>query len=185
MKIRCEISGGLYNAVASMPHFPILLFVGSDKVVGDSLAPICGGLLKKMNPPCFIYGDLENPVNAKNLQSTVNFITRMHAGCKILVVDASVGCEADVGIVKFLRCGIKPGKAVGRNFDAVGDFAIAGIVAAKDNLAKTISPVRLFDVSVMAEEIAREIYLCARAHFAKFNQPTLPKADCGLGGIWR
>lgn len=164
MDIRCEISGGLYNAVGRLPFFPILLFVGSDKVTGDALAPICGEMLKKLNPPCFLYGDLENPVNAKNLKSTVEFIKRVHRERKILVVDASVGVFADIGKVKFLDCGIKPGKAVGRDFPQVGDMAIAGIVSAKDPKSQSISPVRLFSVTKMAEEIAREIFVCAKSH---------------------
>ncbi|MFI3164384.1 MAG: spore protease YyaC [Bacillota bacterium] len=164
MDIRCEISGGLYSAVGKLPFFPVLLFVGSDKVTGDALAPICGEMLKKMKPPCFLYGDLENPVNAKNLKPTVEFIKRVHRERKILVVDASVGVAEDIGKVKFLDCGIKPGKAVGRDFEPIGDMAIAGIVAAKDLKNQSISPVRLFSVTKMAEEIAREICVCAKSH---------------------
>lgn len=161
-ELRCEVSLGLYSAVARLDVFPVVLFVGSDKVVGDALAPICGTLLKKMHPRCLIYGDIASPVNAKNILDTVAFIKRVHPRHKILVVDASVGSSGDVGKIKFVDCGIRPGKAVGREFDAVGDFAIAGIVASKNPQSGIISPARLFHVQKMAREIAREIYLCAR-----------------------
>ncbi|MFI3167301.1 MAG: spore protease YyaC [Bacillota bacterium] len=181
MNIRCEISGGLYCAVAGGDVFPVVLFVGSDKVVGDALAPICGSLLKKMRPQCFIYGDLQNPVNAKNLQSTLDFIKAVHKGHKILVVDASIGKQCDVGKIKFVAGGISPGKAVGRNFDAVGDFSIIGIVAHRNEKTGGISPVRLFSVVEMAREIAREIYLCNRSFSARSNPQS--KNQTSLVGI--
>lgn len=182
LNLRCEISSGMFPAVAGLDVFPVVLFVGSDKMTGDSLAPICGSILKKMNPPCFIYGDVENPVNAKNLLATVDFIKGMHPQNKILVVDASVGVCADVGKIKFLCHGIVPGKAVGREFSPVGDFAIAGIVAFRNQQSGGISPVRLCHVLQMAKEIAREISLCARTFK---SQPRFSNKSISLAGVYK
>ncbi len=183
MNIQNELSNGLYLSISMLDEFPVVLCVGSDKVVGDALAPICGGLLKKMMPPCFVYGTLQSPVNANNLVAAVKFIKRMHPRHKILVVDASVGLPSDIGKIKFIRGGIAPGKAVGREFEKVGDFAIAGIVASKNSEKNTLSPVRLFDAYNMAEEIAREIYACARSFVKSPTKKTLPKHQ-SLAGIY-
>lgn len=160
-EVDSELKFKLYPVVGKLADFPVLLFVGSDKITGDALAPICGTLVKNSGAPCFCYGDLSSPVTAKNIEATVEFIKRVHAGCKIMVVDASVGTASEVGKVRFLEGGIFPGNAVGRNFGEIGDFAIVGVVTTREESGK-IAPTRLFSVLAMASEIAGEIEGCAK-----------------------
>ena len=56
----------LHQLVKTFSAPPVILCIGSDLAIGDSLGPICGTMLKekKSDPNAFIYGTLKSPVTA-------------------------------------------------------------------------------------------------------------------------
>ena len=54
---------------------PVVVCVGSDLAIGDSLGPICGSMLKYKTQGLnvFLYGTLSAPVTAKESSTFVNF----------------------------------------------------------------------------------------------------------------
>jgi len=108
---------------------PVILCIGSDKVMGDALGPVAGHILTKdLNVPAFVYGSLSRPVNALNLLETISFIKYKHRSKKILVIDSSVGKKEDIGKIIIKNDGIYPGAASGKNLPKIGDFSITATV---------------------------------------------------------
>lgn len=109
----------------------IIVGVGSDLLVGDSLGPLTCTMIKKRCSYNFIYGTLDKPVTAKDIKVLSANLKLMHPKCKIIAIDASVGSMEDVGLIKVFNRGIKPGLGVNKNLPILGDVSIVGVVAQK------------------------------------------------------
>ena len=137
---------------------PVILCIGSDLVLGDSLGPLVGSLLVKKNIDGFVYGTLENPLTAKEVPGLTERIRKIHPKSPILAIDAAVGDKLDVGIIKVINNGIKPGLGVKKDLEMVGDYSLIGIVA--DKAEKNILiHTRLNLIYRMAEQIVKGVLL--------------------------
>ena len=113
---------------------PVIICVGSDLVVGDSLGPIVGTKLqKRLEGRAFVYGTLQSPITAKEISIIQAEIKRLHPYSEILVIDAAVGDTSEIGYVKISKTGIKPGLGVGKELPVIGDVSIIGIVSNKED----------------------------------------------------
>mgnify|MGYP005867425553 CR=1 FL=1 len=111
---------------------PIVLCIGSDLAIGDSLGPMTGTLLKqKTSGEFFIYGTLKKPITAKEVQYLNRFFRETHPDSKIIAVDAAVGESGDIGLLKIYNKSLRPGLGANKKLCAVGDISIMGIVAEK------------------------------------------------------
>lgn len=110
---------------------PIVICVGTDLVVGDSLGPLIGTLLENRCKDNFIYGTLDFPITAKEIQCAKKHIRRLHPNSVIIVIDAAVGDKKDVGLIRVVNSGLRPGLGVNKNLGKLGDISILGIVAQK------------------------------------------------------
>lgn len=125
------------NAPAELPDgasdLPVIVCVGSDLAIGDSLGPIVGSMLryKTQGLDCFIYGTLKAPVTAKEIRYLRSFLKETHRGRKIIAVDAAVGSEGDIGLIKILDSPLRPGAGANKKLGCIGDISILGIVAEK------------------------------------------------------
>ena len=62
----------IVNELLCSENKPVFLCVGSDKVLGDCVGAYTGELLsKKYHINAFVYGNLDNSVNANNLEKTI------------------------------------------------------------------------------------------------------------------
>ena len=52
----------------------VILCVGSSKNICDSFGPNVGNILKSSNIPCYIYGKIDNNINALNIDKMVEFL---------------------------------------------------------------------------------------------------------------
>lgn len=107
----------------------ILLCIGSDRATGDSLGPIIGYKLSRINfynlP---IYGTLSHPVHAKNLSATLDEIYEKYTNPFIIAVDASLGNDDHIGYVTLGLGSLYPGIGVDKDLPSVGNIFITGIV---------------------------------------------------------
>ena len=118
---------------------PVIICIGSDLAIGDSLGPLLGTLLQeKLQGKVYIYGTLSMPITAKEVNVTSKIVKLLHPSSKILVVDAGVGDKNDIGLIKIGDYGIKPGLGVNKNLPTIGDASIIGIVAEKQNAMTNI-----------------------------------------------
>ena len=77
-KIRRELSCLLSELnLGQVP--PVILCIGTDRMIGDSLGPLVGSLLaRKRKARLLVYGTLSQPVHALNLDETLNEIKKKH-----------------------------------------------------------------------------------------------------------
>ena len=109
----------------------IFVFVGTDANIGDSLGPICGQITDFSNRDCLFYGDLTNTITAKDVPYLVDFLKKTHPSSFIITVDAALGAQDDIGVIKVCKNGIKPGLGVNKDLPAVGDASIIAVVGEK------------------------------------------------------
>ncbi len=137
---------------------PIFICIGSDLVLGDSLGPLVGTFLKNRNIGSYIYGTLNFPITAKEVEYAGTYLKQMHPNSITIAIDAAIGEDDDVGIIRILDKGLKPGLGVNKKLGTVGDLSIVGVVAgkSKDNF-NLFNLTRLNLVYKMAEVIASGI----------------------------
>lgn len=122
----------LSEEIKSKINNPVFMCIGTEKVFSDSLGPRVGTLLNaQMNVPSFVYGVCSQNITAENLEYCHNFIREMHPENQIVVIDAAVGSDEQIGNVQICRGGIVPGAATNKNLPQIGDLSIIGIVAKK------------------------------------------------------
>ncbi|MFE4133542.1 spore protease YyaC [Peribacillus sp. YIM B13482] len=141
----------------------IFLCIGSDRSVGDSLGPLVGTMLKEHQVPYRVYGTLEKPVHAFNLEETLKEINKLFKKPLIFSVDACLGNQNQVGYV-FLKEGpLVPGKALKKVLPDVGDYHIVGMVNYIDPLPtmQFLNDTRLYTVMKLAETIVKIIIQAA------------------------
>lgn len=112
----------------------IILCIGTDRATGDCLGPLVGEHLtsrlsfSKNHIPCKIYGTLENPVHAINLEETIGQIYATYTNPYIIAIDAALGIQNHIGYATIAPSSILPGKGVQKKLPAIGDLSITGIV---------------------------------------------------------
>ena len=139
----------------------VILCIGTDRSTGDSLGPLIGYKLKEMNTVNFtIFGTLDRPVHAMNLDEYVNILQRFYRNDLVVAVDASVGHKEHIGYVTLGKGALKPGLGFSKELRAVGDIFITGIVGSCGNYDPLmLQSVRLSVVMNLADCISSSIYL--------------------------
>lgn len=168
-----EYSFNLYNSLASGGEVialkkmlseikapPVIICVGSDLSVGDSLGPVTGTKLKEKlkGLNVFIYGTLSKPITAHEIKYTEEFIRLTHPQSPVIAIDAAVGVAGDIGLIKIAKRSLRPGSGANKNLAKIGDVSIMGIVAEKSLFNYALfSTTRLNIVYKMAEIIAEGV----------------------------
>ncbi len=151
-----------------MSHLPfhnnelVIVCIGTDRATGDSLGPLVGYKLKDMNyDQVALYGTLEEPVHAKNLEQTIQNIMKEHPSALIVAIDACLGACQNVGYLTLGEGAIKPGAGVKKELPPVGHIHITGIVNFSSLMNMVIlQNTRLSLVMKMADTISSGIKYC-------------------------
>lgn len=107
----------------------ILLCIGTDRSTGDCLGPLIGTKMEESTQSLFyIYGTLDHPVHASNLEDHLTLINERFTNPYIIAVDACLGRLETVGNVNIGLGSLKPGAGVNKKLPSVGDMYITGIV---------------------------------------------------------
>lgn len=135
---------------------PVVLCIGSDLSIGDSLGPLIGEklsvFLEKSN--VFIYGTLKKPITAKEIKYVSSFIKNTHPDSPIIAIDAAVGSAGEIGNVKIIKKSLRPGSGAKKNLGSVGDISIIGIVAERSYFNSSLfSATRLNLINKMSDVI--------------------------------
>ena len=118
---------------------PVIVCIGSDLAIGDSLGPLIGSILQsKLKGSAYVYGTLNSPVTAKESETVAKTIKYLHPNSKILAIAAGVGSGSDVGLIKISDVGINPGLGVNKTLPFIGDASIIAIVAEKPDALENI-----------------------------------------------
>lgn len=130
--------------------------VGTDRSTGDSLGPLVGTMLSWGAFRGTVFGDLEAPVHAENLEEAAAKLSG--AGGLVVGVDACLGTRQEVGTVMVRGGPLRPGLGVKKKLAPVGDLYIAGVVNVGGFMEyMVLQNTRLSLVMKMAETIAAGI----------------------------
>ena len=112
---------------------PVIVCIGSDLAIGDSLGPITGSMLKfkTQGLNIFLYGTLSAPVTAKEIRYMRTFLQETHEGSQVIAIDAAVGSEGDIGLIKLSDTPLQPGAGANKRLGELGDMSIMGVVSEK------------------------------------------------------
>lgn len=135
--------------------------IGTDRSTGDSLGPLVGSSLRKFHSASFdVYGSLEDPVHAMNLDETMERLYWSTANPFVIGVDACLGNAANVGTVLVGEGPLYPGSGVGKKLPPVGDIHLSGIVNIGGFMELALlQSTRLYLVTRMSELIARSLHI--------------------------
>lgn len=132
----------------------IIICIGTDKCIGDSLGPLVGTLLKREGLPLNVFGTLVDPIHAVNLNEKLEMIFNRYPEHKIIAIDASLGSEDSIGKIQLKEGPIHPGKGVGKKLKSVGDISIIGVVDKLGNNNKSkLHNIRLGFIYEIADTI--------------------------------
>lgn len=152
-----------------------VICIGTDRSTGDALGPLIGTKLKQQNSPLYhIYGTLDNPVHAVNLQDTLDDINKHLDHPFIIGVDACLGRYNNVGTVTVADGPVRPGAGVKKELPPVGNIHITGIVNVSGYMEYfVLQNTRLSLVMQMSQLIAEGLHDALVERFNKEAQPTI------------
>lgn len=136
----------------------VFICIGTDRSTGDSLGPLVGTFLEDHCCKYPVYGTLDKPLHGKNIDKYIEEINSKYTNSKIVVIDACLENIENVANIVIKKAAIKPGNGVGKDFSAIGDISITGIVNSLSicNFI-TLQSTRLHLVYTMAQKIAQGI----------------------------
>lgn len=155
-----KISSGINDLLPFGYKRPIVIVcIGTDRSTGDSLGPLVGTFLNEAGLVNFhIYGTLEDPVHAVNLNEKMEMIHQKFFRPYIIGVDACLGRLKNIGMIKVGSGPVKPGAGVKKELPAVGDMHITGIVNVSGHMEFfVLQNTRLNLVMKMAKQIVTGI----------------------------
>ncbi|MBO8155637.1 MAG: spore protease YyaC [Bacillaceae bacterium] len=142
-----------------IPHYKqnvIILCIGTDRSTGDSLGPLVGTFLSEQDPSNLsVYGTLDHPVHAKNIDEHLKKIHENHVNPFIIAVDACLGKYSSIGTIIAGQGSLRPGAAVKKDLPEVGNLFISGVVNISGYMEYfVLQSTRLSIVMNMAKKIA-------------------------------
>lgn len=153
----------------------VFVCIGTDRSTGDSLGPLIGSKLSEKGTSYFhVYGTLDEPIHAVNLQEKLDYIHQTYRNPFIIGIDACLGRVKSVGHISVGEGPVKPGAGVNKDLPPVGNAHITGIVNVSGFMEFfVLQNTRLSLVMKMADAIADGIAEAERLRLtqtvARFN----------------
>jgi putative sporulation protein YyaC len=157
-----RLSYVLYSTLLSKLNYYdlVVVCIGTDRSTGDALGPLVGTKLQKLYPGQMnVYGTLDEPVHAINLEETLLTIKKRYRAPYIIAIDACLGDLKSVGMITFAEGAVKPGAGVKKKLPEVGDIHLTGIVNVGGFMEYfVLQNTRLSIVMKIADKIASSLY---------------------------
>ncbi|WP_209125211.1 spore protease YyaC [Alkalihalobacillus sp. BA299] len=152
----------------------VIVCIGTDRSTGDSLGPLIGTKLSERKLSKFtVYGTLEYPVHAVNLEEKLTEIEQNHRNPYIIGIDACLGRLNSVGHITVANGPVKPGAAVNKKLPEVGNIHITGIVNVGGMMEYfVLQNTRLHTVMKMASLVASSLFLTDHTLSQRLEQKT-------------
>jgi putative sporulation protein YyaC len=148
----------IWAAVPAHRHI-VIVCIGTDRSTGDSLGPLVGTQLQKAGFNRIpVYGTLDQPVHAMNLNETLDDIDRKYDNPYIVAIDACLGQLSSIGCIQIGNGPVKPGAGVNKELTPVGDMHVTGVVNVGGFMEYfVLQNTRLSLVMSMAETISQAL----------------------------
>ncbi|MCM3173569.1 spore protease YyaC [Paenibacillus sp. MER 99-2] len=155
----------------------VIVCIGTDRSTGDCLGPLVGSALAKWDSPLFhLYGTLDEPVHAMNLQETLHKIQATHHNPYVIGIDACLGQSSSVGCIQVVNGPLKPGAGVNKELPPVGDIHLTGIVNVGGFMEYfVLQNTRLSLVMRMSEIISSSLYSAIREWHTRSTLLAVPE----------
>lgn len=158
-----KITDYLFNELQPVleSNRPIIFFcIGTDRSTGDALGPLIGYKLRYFSKKNFyIYGTLENPIHAKNIDHILHEVNSKFQNPYIIAIDSCLGSINNIGKIFIQKKALIPGLALNKNLSPVGEMSITGIVNVSGNFEfLVLQNTRLNTVMNLADSISKGIY---------------------------
>ena len=139
-----------------------IVCIGTDKCIIDSLGPLVGTLLLKDDFNGDVYGTLNKPVHAMNINEYIKKIRKKNYD-KIIAIDACLSNRKNQGIIEIKEGPITPGKGIGKLLPEIGDISIIGVVDSSDKeFHDLVQDTRLSMIYEMAETICESVVMALK-----------------------
>ncbi len=163
-KMSAQLLSMLPSGIKARPI--VFVCIGTDRSTGDSLGPLIGTLLSERRQDSFlVYGTLEDPIHAVNLQEKLEEIHQKHHNPFIIGIDACLGRLKSVGTIQLNEGPLKPGAGVNKELPDVGEMHITGIVNVSGFMEFfVLQNTRLSLVMKMAKTIVDGIMITSRSY---------------------
>ncbi|MEN6348469.1 MAG: spore protease YyaC [Syntrophomonas sp.] len=149
----------------------VYLCIGTDRATGDCLGPLVGTRLKSLLASANVFGTLEQPVHATNLDEYLEEISNNYDNPLLVAIDACLGNSNRIGFINVEKGSLKPGTALKKNLPEVGDFHVSGVVNVGGFLEHMVlQNTRLHTVYKMAEVIAKSLCM---AHYEVIHKQAI------------
>lgn len=133
---------------------PVVLCLGSDRLLQDCLGPMVGSALVEQRYPSYVYGTLDAPICCQNLESAYKFIKATHPHKKLLVIDASSTRQAErLGRIVLAR-DYQPLNPKLKNIQLSADWFLFGVCSMYSNTFPQIVGARLAIIQKLSETIS-------------------------------
>ena len=117
------------RAVVPIDKRIVIVNIGTNIEVFDSVAPLVGSMLQDADTDYEIYGDMDKPITALNVKEWITLINEEHKDDFIIGIDACISKSREIGETYLRLDPIKPGSGVGKVLPPVGEVGILGVVA--------------------------------------------------------
>jgi putative sporulation protein YyaC len=163
-----QLSVQLLSMLPTMNKSRPIVFVciGTDRSTGDSLGPLIGTLLEERRiEPFHVFGTLEDPIHAVNMEEKMAEIHEKYFNPYIIGIDACLGKMKSVGSIHLGEGPLKPGAGVNKELPNIGELHITGIVNVSGFMEFfVLQNTRLNLVMKMAKSITEAISMTSRSY---------------------
>lgn len=143
----------------------IIIGIGTDKDTMDCLGCLVGTLATTKCENIKVYGTLQEPIHALNIDKRIGSILETHKNSFIVGIDACLGSEEDYMKVIYKDKPIRPGAGIGKNLINVGDVSLVCVLGnSSSSFIFPSNSSRLFNTWIGAEFIS-EILSTIDNHF--------------------
>ncbi|EGT5447375.1 TPA: spore protease YyaC [Clostridioides difficile] len=131
----------------------LIVCIGSDRVLADSLAPMIGSILERSTIKNQIFGVLGDTIHALNLEQKIQAIKNNYPNSNIIAIDACISKVSDKGTIVVRNEPVKPGLGVHKNLQCIGDYSIVGVIGRNGyDIYDTSDPEFIFDLADVISE---------------------------------
>jgi putative sporulation protein YyaC len=107
----------------------VVLCIGTDRSTGDCLGPLIGTELAGVGiPEVTVWGTLDHPVHASNLNQTLRQVDQFNGDRPLIAIDACLGSLDSVGMIALGVGPLRPGAGVNKALPEVGNLYVTGVV---------------------------------------------------------
>ena len=143
----------------------IFLCIGTDRIIGDAFGPLVGYKLSKLflgNENVKVIGNLENTINANNIETILREIELKYEMPFIIAIDAAVSNKTDIGRIIVSNSKMNISSIFMNKSIYAGNLSIKGVVSKnlmnpRKNL-RLLQNVPLNRIMIMADCVANGVY---------------------------